>query len=392
VERLVSRILPLTVTVDEGVAHAWALGAAQAAVRVPASGTEAVNWAVRGWAEVALGCAVGGVPDAFRGLDDAVRASDVPCGGPFADRVRALRSRGGEVPAWYFGADARHPTESGMDAGTVEACLNLAEFCDSLSAAISALRRDRARREREPPPWTGPADHLRWGERLRPRTRNYRYEVLHTTIEQNLAWRSWLCLPTMDGPRIALVDPARTAPVASVRQRVCHGIHNGAHLDHLGALAGANRDPAGSPAHAPIEFGAGLLVAESFAMAVELLAAAECVLAGLPAEAHQLLRGFVERIGRVPGYRAWHERTGRGCGSAALDAAASIKIREFATLPTLAANYVTGPLRLLANESGDPLLPSVLHKRLRQRWAAVSARFPAAAVLASRPVPSLRSA
>ena len=36
----------------------------------------------------------------------------------------------------------------------------------------------------------------------------------------------------------------------------------------------------GPPAPSPGEFGAGLLIAESYAMAVEMLAAVECILAG----------------------------------------------------------------------------------------------------------------
>ena len=37
-------------------AHAWAMAAAKAAVRVPAVDAEADAWTVRGWADVAVGC------------------------------------------------------------------------------------------------------------------------------------------------------------------------------------------------------------------------------------------------------------------------------------------------------------------------------------------------
>jgi len=37
-------------------AYAWAIAAADAAVRVPAANAEAAAWTVRGWADVAVGC------------------------------------------------------------------------------------------------------------------------------------------------------------------------------------------------------------------------------------------------------------------------------------------------------------------------------------------------
>jgi hypothetical protein len=390
-----------SVSVDETLAYEWAYESCAAAEQVPAGGEEAVDWTVRGWAEVALGCAVSDTPDALRGLDDAIRRSAVPCRGPFAQRLRALRRRAGEPPSWYFGDESGGAAQTvGPDARTVRSCLLLAEFCDALTETVEARHRDRKRTRSAPPPWTGTGDHLRWGERLRPRPSDYPYLVLRTTVEQHLAWRTWLFLPTVGGPRIALIDPLRARSGASMRQRVCHGIHNGAHLDHLGALvaekesaaraaaqAGAGSDSgsgSGTWTSLPIEFGEGLLVAESFAMAVELLAAVQCLLAGLPAEARVLAGGFAERIGRLPGYRVWYEREGRARGSATLDAAARIAVREFATLPTLAANYVTGPLRLLAAQHRDPLLPVALHSRFKRRWDEAAARFPAATLLAER--------
>jgi hypothetical protein len=373
-----SPALSTALTIGDNTAHDWARDAAEAAARVPVAGTQAVDWTVRGWAEVALGCAVIGSPDAFGGLDDVVRASRVPCRGPFGDRLRALRALGGNVPACYFGNAAGSPTRHVMAAHTGDACMLLAEFCDALSAAIATLRHSP---EQAPEPRANATDHLRWGERLRPGPVGPAYEVRRITIAPNLAWRSWLCLPGGSSRRITLVDLAGAGPT-SVRQRICHGIHNGAHLDHLGALADADR--AGTWTHAPIEFGSGLLAAESFAMAVELLAAAECVLAGLAAEAHQLLLGFIERIGRIPGYRDWHARYGHGCRSITLAAAAIVTVREFATLPAVAANYVTGPLRLLSGAAPNPLLPAMLNDRFRQRWTAAATRFPAAALLADR--------
>jgi hypothetical protein len=60
-------------------ARAWAIAAANTAVRVPATNAEAAAWTVRGWADVAVGCLAlagpaspGSGPDqpgAFGGLD-----------------------------------------------------------------------------------------------------------------------------------------------------------------------------------------------------------------------------------------------------------------------------------------------------------------------------------
>ncbi|TKK81045.1 hypothetical protein FDA94_34195, partial [Herbidospora galbida] len=79
----------MTLTRDESAMWAWAAGRAVAARDVPASGAEAAAWTVRGWAEIALGCALLG-PAAFDGLDAVVQATGVRHGGPAADRLRAL--------------------------------------------------------------------------------------------------------------------------------------------------------------------------------------------------------------------------------------------------------------------------------------------------------------
>ena len=99
-------------------AYAWAIAAADAAVRVPAANAEAAAWTVRGWADVAIGCLAldgsapagsGGpapaAPGAFGGLDEVVRATPVVSGGQHAARLRRLRELAGPVPPWY--PDAR---------------------------------------------------------------------------------------------------------------------------------------------------------------------------------------------------------------------------------------------------------------------------------------------
>ena len=64
-------------------ARAWAIAAANTAVRVPARNAEAAAWTVRGWADVAIGCL------ALAGCTPRVRAL----------RVRALRVRASRVRA-----------------------------------------------------------------------------------------------------------------------------------------------------------------------------------------------------------------------------------------------------------------------------------------------------
>jgi hypothetical protein len=187
---------------------------------------------------------------------------------------------------------------------------------------------------------------------------------------------------------------------ATVRQRIRQGVHNGAHLDHLAALVDGERRAGGSEGghesgrlNRPwrpwrpwrpkeIEFGAGLMVAESYAMSVELLAVAECLLAGRLAEARELRAGLVSRMGRLPGYRDWRAR--RPATSAAAAEACGDHVVEFATLPTLAARYVTGPLDLIARGWRDPLIPPALAERIRTRWTALCERSAPAARLTWR--------
>src|ERR1700685_1466444 len=93
-------------------AYAWAIAAADAAVRVPAATAGAAAWTVGGWADVAVGClALDGsapaasdgpapsAPGAFGGLDEVVRAMPILSGGQHAARVRRLRELARAGPA-----------------------------------------------------------------------------------------------------------------------------------------------------------------------------------------------------------------------------------------------------------------------------------------------------
>jgi hypothetical protein len=161
-----------------------------------------------------------------------------------------------------------------------------------------------------------------------------------------------MCLPGLNDPGTAIAEVPSTA--TAMAQQVWRGIHEGAHLDHLGALTRVRRGLAPSPG----EFGAGLLLAESYAMAVEILAAVECVLAGEGMAVRQLGAGLIERATRLPG----------GSNPAA----------EFEDLPTLAEVYVLGPLEVLSGGPASATLPAELTEPLLDRWHAACAAYPPA--------------
>jgi len=354
-------------------ARDWACAAAMAAARVPvpAAGPQAAVWTVRGWAEVAVGCAVLGLPAGYEGLDQVVRDAGVQVGGPFAARLRRLRALGGQVPRCYPVEGPWPPAAEprGRDwpvqPATWEACAALTRFCDHLQLSQHAAAAGGGPAAMMGGPGSGPggsAEQLRWGAAYRPGpTRDHL--VAAVDVAAGLAWRTWLSLPTAGGPVVVALD--LPVPKGTPRQQwIWRGIHDGAHLDHLAVLTRAAQ---AAPTRA--EFGLGLLVAESYAMAVEILAAVECLLAGDAEAVAELRAGLLQRMGRVPG------------AAPPPGAVSGEQLLEFAVLPALAESYVLGPLRLLAGDHPGPLLPRVLELPLRRRWAAACAAFPPAARL-----------
>ncbi len=95
-------------------------------------------------------------------------------------------------------------------------------------------------------------------------------------------------------------------------------------------------------------------------MAVEVLAAVECILTGEGQAVRQLGAGLIERATRLPG----------GVRPAA----------EFADLPTLAEVYLLGPLEVLVGRAD---LPAEIVEPLRDRWQAACAAYPPAATFGS---------
>jgi hypothetical protein len=342
-------------------AYAWAVAAANAAVKVPAVNAEAAAWAVRGWADVAVGClaldgpvfppSLGSAPDlsgAFGGLDEVVRAVPILSGGQHAARLRRLRKLAGPVPPWY--PDARLVPGPVRDVGRfiLQAADLLARFGKELMMTGAEL------------PWgascpLSSARQLAWGARYRPSPSDAPVTV-RLPVNRFLARRTWMCLPGRPGPRPAVAEvPSTASPLA---QQIWRGIHEGAHLDHLGALTALA--PA---APSPAEFGAGLLIAESYAMAVEVLAAVECILAEEGHAVWQLGAGLIERATRLPG--GWDPAP------------------EFVDLPTLAEVYVRGPLEILTGGDAARALPEQIVGSLRARWRSACAAYPPATAFGS---------
>lgn len=326
---------------------AWARSAVVAALSVPARGWEADIWTVRGFAEVAMGITLLDAPEAYAELDRALREARIPAAGPAAERLRGLRALAGPVPACYPEAIPLAPIRTTREPARRAAGL-LVEFCDAVAKASSqrgGMRMD-----------TGiPEDsigQLRWGARYRPSPCGVDPAVAERALPPGLLWRSWFRLPWPDRPEFVVVE--RPARIPVVQRLVWRGIHDGAHLDHMVALA--ELSPA---APSPAEYGWGLTVAESYAMAVEIGATVACLLNGEAVAAEVLRKGLLERVARLAGP----------------------DVTEFGALPELAEAYVAGPLRLLSGESPGPLLPDALAGPLARHWAALCAAFPPAAEL-----------
>jgi len=343
---------------------------------VPATDAESAAWTVRGWADVAVGClALDGParpgsaprrPGAFRGLDEVVRAVPIVSGGPHAARLRRVRELAGPVPPWYPDARPVAGPIRGVGPFIWQAADLLARFGEELMMTGAGL------------PWRAscPLDgarQLAWGARYRPSPSDAHHTV-RLPVSRFLARRTWMCLPgrvgTGPGPGPAVAEvPSTASPLA---QQIWRGIHEGAHLDHLAVLVRGDDPPRppregmtalGPAAPSPAEFGTGLLIAESYAMAVEILAAVECIMAEEGHAVWQLGDGLIERATRLPG----------GANPAP----------EFTDLPTLAEVYVRGPLEVLTGGDAARALPEQITGSLHARWRSACAAYPPAAAFGS---------
>ena len=135
------------------------------------------------------------------------------------------------------------------------------------------------------------------------------------------------------------------------------GVHNGVHLDLLSVV------PSAVPSE--IEYGEGLVFAESIAMSAELLAGAEGLIEKNSRVIATVADGIEERISRL---------TLSGCygESAAYQRAVRHKSAEFSELPVLAEAYVTGPLDLIRRGYLDRRLPVWISRNFQDRWRYVA--------------------
>lgn len=347
----------------------WVRAAFAAARTVPATGLESDAWALRGICEVAAGVLVLDEPEALVTFDDLVQSAGLVAVEPFAARLARLRLTVGPVPSFYPVARGRAPASHGVEPEVHRAACLLLSFCediaDELGPDCSALDAGEM---------ASVAEDLRWGARFRPSaSETLEPVVVPSGLGRRVARRAWYRLPDTAGSVNVVADLSSRAHPAT--QRVWRGVHDGTHLDHLNVLA---RRSGRAPAE--IEYGAGLQVTEAYAMAVELLATAECLVAGELAAARTLRTGLIERIGRTPGIASI--LLADGVRSETQDELAAVKVSEFALLPALAGSYLSGPLRILGGADLGPLLPASLTGPLLQRWQAVCARVPAADLLA----------
>jgi hypothetical protein len=281
----------------------------------------------------------------------------VVSGGQHAGRLRRLRRLAGPVPPWYPDARPVAGPVRGVGPFIWQGADLLARFGEELMMTGAGL------------PWgascpLSSARQLAWGARYRPSPSDA-HRTVRLPVNRFLARRTWMCLPGRPGPSRPDPGPGPGPAVAEVpstasplAQQIWRGIHEGAHLDHLAALTAL-----GASAPSPAEFGAGLLIAESYAMAVEILAAVECVLAEEGHAVWQLGAGLIERATRLPG--------------------GSDPAPEFVDLPTLAEVYVRGPLEVLTGGDAARALPAQIVGSLRARWRSACAAYPPADVFAS---------
>jgi hypothetical protein len=407
------------------------------AMDVPARGPEAAAWRVRGLAESTLQALT--LQELATGMEAPLLAAvDVAAAtilaAPFADRLVELRRYAGPVPAGYPAPCPPAPPAPPPRA-VVEAAQRLAALLDTVTAgmaswpgtvgsgavngadpacgstpnggtASSGPQAGRGAGTTWPASGTTePAATQAAGEAavplevstvaadldrlaaIRPFGR-LGHACRRLAVDPRLVWRGWLLLE--ETPVFCV--PAQ--PLTPTAAAMMFGLHVGVHLDHLAELSAA-RGPAIA---ARLQFGAGLLVAESVAMAVELSLLADPANALGASERRFLAAAAVDRLSRLPGIANWGRRAapdspamaaacaaasaGSPAGSARLPGGSARvpggsaggsggSAGEFAALPTLAAAYVAGPFQLAARGFEHPLVPAEVWHALVARWAAV---------------------
>lgn len=174
---------------------------------------------------------------------------------------------------------------------------------------------------------------------------DYAHHVVDTTLPPDVLWRAWTFLPWKGATMLA---PKEELDLATMD--IWWGIHNGFHLDHMAGLAAQGSDPM------VVEYGEGMLVSESLTMIGGILAGARARLSASALHMAVVASGIRERILRHPGNT---EPVGKGD---------EVSRKEFAWLPTVASAYVSGPLKLVADDFVSPLIPVTVSERVRTQW------------------------
>jgi hypothetical protein len=275
-------------------------------------------------------------------VDAAVGALTADGSGRFVNRLRELRGLFGPLPVDYpIGREDAPPAGRRPNArvrAAVAAVVRWADATLGLSQTVSGPRRAEL---------TCKADLaaalIDQYQTVRPGARPHRGACRALAVPRSLTWRTWWW---HDG-RPILGVPAWTLPRA--RLALMFGIHAGAHLDHQLLLA-AER---GATAAARLQFGDGLVIAESVAMTVEYAAGA------MVAELRPVVRqGLIERLARLPRLAAWGPDLVPD--SDIMARAVATADREFSSFPRLAAAYTAGPVLLAQRDFAHPLVPRTL--------------------------------
>jgi hypothetical protein len=315
----------------------------EAAQCVPATSLEEEqSWICRNLAEVALMAEIAGEDLSF--LDEFVGRIRLSEADPrFCKRLAGLRRRQGPLPDHYpRGGDVirREDLVEGKASGASHLLCRFADLLDLgqsvASSAVSALGGNGKQAESNWRQWRPGRFDFQPSYEERP------------DIPKDLLWRGWMSLPNR-GATMVVVDER----LDSDTMEVWWGVHNGTHLDHLSFF------PEIFPT--PIEFGSGLLIAESLAMCAELLAGAEALIEGKRAVADTIRKGLIERVGRL-------RLPDQVSLSPSYEMARQMQTAEFNALPTLSGAYVLGAVALIARDFQDPLIPFEISKEMLHRW------------------------
>jgi hypothetical protein len=313
-------------------------------------------------------------------VDDAVGRLRGAGSARFAERLRAVRALFGPVPVAYDDAVARAAgapragTAATADARAAAGARGPAWARRApgpeVRAAVGALVRwaDEALPEPGRIPCADPgvpcdaalaADLIERYGPARPAGLAHRGACRSLAVPLALTWRTWWWHGS--GPMLGV--PGWT--LSAGRSAVMFGLHAGAHLD-LQWWSAVERGPS---AAVGLEFGAGLIVAESVTMAVEYSASAR-----VPALRPYVRQGLVGRLARLPRLARWGPAAvpDSAIMAAAVEAAEAAEATgdaEFGALPRLAAAYTAGPVLLAWRGFSHRLVPGALRGPLRSHWS-----------------------